>query len=144
TNPDNPLHALTFAYSQPAHGTVSGTAPNVTYTPAAGYTGADSFQFTASNGTAASAPAMVSLAIVAPPGRGAGLVGFSPATGTWLVERPSSASVFVPTPAAVWAPTVTWADMRVGDFNGDGLTDVAGRYVEAGQWWVGLADGTGH
>lgn len=38
--------------SGPAHGTLSGTAPNMIYTPAAGYVGPDSFQFTASDGTA--------------------------------------------------------------------------------------------
>jgi hypothetical protein len=37
--------------SNPAHGTLSGTAPNLTYTPSAGYAGADSFTFKANNGT---------------------------------------------------------------------------------------------
>ena len=37
---------LTFAVTGgPANGTLSGTAPNVTYTPTAGFTGSDSFQF---------------------------------------------------------------------------------------------------
>src|SRR5262249_57961990 len=43
--------ALTFEIAaQPAHGTLSGTAPNVTYTPAANYNGADSFTFKANDG----------------------------------------------------------------------------------------------
>lgn len=37
--------------SNPAHGTLSGTAPNLTYTPASGYAGSDSFTFKATNGT---------------------------------------------------------------------------------------------
>jgi polygalacturonase len=37
--------------SNPAHGALSGTAPALTYTPTSGYSGADSFTFTASNGT---------------------------------------------------------------------------------------------
>ena len=38
---------LTFTIvTPPAHGTLSGTAPNLTYTPAADYTGPDSFTFT--------------------------------------------------------------------------------------------------
>jgi polygalacturonase len=37
--------------ASPAHGILSGTAPNLTYTPTAGYTGADSFTFKANNGT---------------------------------------------------------------------------------------------
>jgi hypothetical protein len=43
-----------LAYSvvdNPAHGTLSGTAPNLTYTPTSGYAGADSFTFKANNGT---------------------------------------------------------------------------------------------
>jgi hypothetical protein len=37
--------------SSPAHGTLSGTAPNLTYTSTPGYSGADSFTFNANNGT---------------------------------------------------------------------------------------------
>lgn len=37
--------------SAPSHGTLSGTAPNLTYTPTSGYSGADSFTFKANNGT---------------------------------------------------------------------------------------------
>ncbi len=35
----------------PTHGALSGTAPNLTYTPTTGYSGADSFTFKANNGT---------------------------------------------------------------------------------------------
>ena len=35
----------------PAHGTLSGTAPALTYTPAANYNGPDSFTFKANDGT---------------------------------------------------------------------------------------------
>jgi len=55
---------LTYAVvAGPAHGTLSGTAPNLTYTPSAGYVGPDSFTFTVSNGTYTSAPATVSLTV---------------------------------------------------------------------------------
>lgn len=55
---------LTFTVvSAPAHGTLSGTAPNLVYTPALNYAGADSFTFKASNGYASSAPATVSLTV---------------------------------------------------------------------------------
>ncbi|MHB0937976.1 MAG: Ig-like domain-containing protein [Armatimonadota bacterium] len=56
----------TLAYmvvGQPAHGTLSGAAPNLTYTPAQDYTGSDSFTFTVGDGEYTSAPATVSITI---------------------------------------------------------------------------------
>ena len=56
--------ALTFRIvTRPAHGTLSGTAPNLTYTPADDYKGTDRFTFTANDGKAESAAAAVSLTI---------------------------------------------------------------------------------
>jgi hypothetical protein len=52
---------LTFTLvSSPTYGTLSGTAPNLTYTPAANYFGADSFTFLANDDQASSEPAAVS------------------------------------------------------------------------------------
>ena len=50
--------------SDPAHGTLSGTAPNLTYTPTAGYSGPDSFAFTVDDGQLTSAQATVSIDVV--------------------------------------------------------------------------------
>jgi VCBS repeat-containing protein len=47
----------------PAHGTLSGAAPSILYTPAANYSGSDSFTFTVSDGIATSAAATVSITI---------------------------------------------------------------------------------
>ena len=50
TDPDVPALTLTYAVTiNPAHGSLTGTVPNLTYTPNAGYSGADTFQFTAKN-----------------------------------------------------------------------------------------------
>lgn len=49
--------------SQPTHGSLSGTAPQLTYTPAGGFIGSDSFTFTVNDGTATSAPAAVAISI---------------------------------------------------------------------------------
>ncbi len=55
---------LTFAVvSGPTHGTLSGTAPNLTYTPAENYDGPDSFTFTVSDGEFTSDPANVSIGV---------------------------------------------------------------------------------
>ena len=56
---------LTWAVGTPAHGTLTGTAPDVTYTPAANYNGSDSFTFTVNDGTVDSNVATVSLTVSA-------------------------------------------------------------------------------
>ncbi len=57
---------LTYAIdTSPAQGTLTGTAPNLTYTPPAGFSGAVSFTFTVNNGTSTSAPATVSINVQA-------------------------------------------------------------------------------
>jgi autotransporter-associated beta strand protein len=55
---------LTYSIvSYPAYGTLSGTAPNVTYIPAVDYHGADSFTFRVNDGTVNSAVATVSIIV---------------------------------------------------------------------------------
>lgn len=54
---------LTYTAGTASHGTLSGTAPNLTYTPAANYFGADSFTFTAKDGTVVSNTASVSISV---------------------------------------------------------------------------------
>jgi uncharacterized repeat protein (TIGR01451 family) len=64
SDPNTPPLTLTYTVTvSPAHGSLSGTAPNLIYTPAAGYTGADSFQFTDSNGVTTGAPATVAITV---------------------------------------------------------------------------------
>jgi len=66
TGSDPDGQPLTFTIvSAPAHGTLTGTAPNVTYTPAPDYSGSDSFAFKASDGVADSSPATVTLSVSA-------------------------------------------------------------------------------
>ncbi len=55
---------LTYSIvSGPSSGTLSGTAPNVTYTPNANYNGSDSFTFRANDGTTNSNTATVSITV---------------------------------------------------------------------------------
>jgi VCBS repeat-containing protein len=57
---------LTFAIvTGPTHGSLSGTSPSVTYTPAAGYSGSDSFTFKVDDGALDSNIATVSITVVA-------------------------------------------------------------------------------
>ena len=57
TGTDAENNPLTFSiFSAPTAGTLSGTAPNVTYTPPAGFTGTATFQFRANDGVVFSTP----------------------------------------------------------------------------------------
>ena len=57
--------ALTYIVTPPTHGALSGTAPNLTYTPGLNYNGSDSFAFTVNDGTVPSAAATVSITVTA-------------------------------------------------------------------------------
>ncbi len=52
----------------PANGSLTGTAPNVTYTPKSGYSGTDSFTFAVNNGVGDSAPATISIKVTSTAG----------------------------------------------------------------------------
>lgn len=53
-----------FIVTPPAHGTLTGTAPDVTYTPAGGFSGVDSFTYQVSDGTASSGEATISITVI--------------------------------------------------------------------------------
>ena len=68
TDPNTPPLPLAYTVTtDPAHGTLSGTAPDLTYTPDPGYFGADQFAYTVGNGVATSSTATVSIDIVGRP-----------------------------------------------------------------------------
>lgn len=55
---------LSFAVAElPKHGSLTGIAPNLKYTPAKGFTGADTFTYFANDGQANSKPAMVVISV---------------------------------------------------------------------------------
>jgi VCBS repeat-containing protein len=61
---DLPANTLTYSVTGgPSHGSLSGAAPNLIYTPAPDYFGPDSFTFKANDGTVDSAPATVSITV---------------------------------------------------------------------------------
>jgi Ca2+-binding RTX toxin-like protein len=75
TNEDTPVNIMLTAtdgnndplsytvLTQPSNGTLSGTAPNLTYTPNANFNGSDSFTFQVNDGTANSNIATVSITV---------------------------------------------------------------------------------
>ena len=60
-----PGATLTYTTSDPPHGSLTGTAPNLTYTPDLNYFGSDSFTYQVWDGPNASSPATVSITITA-------------------------------------------------------------------------------
>lgn len=77
--------------SGPENGSLTGLAPNFTYTPANNYIGADSFTFTVSDGQTTSAPATVSISV-----SGGAMVTFEHTAGTtvpdWVLSGVTSSS----------------------------------------------------
>ncbi len=70
--------ALTYTIvASPTHGSLSGTAPNLTYTPTTNYSGADSFTFRANDGAANSNTATVSITV----NPGPAITSFTPTSG---------------------------------------------------------------
>lgn len=108
TDPNTPPRPLTYTVAtQPSHGGLSGTAPNLTYTPNQGYAGPDSFTFTASNGIATSAPATVSITV----GQGSQTITFTSQAPTAARARGTSYTV---TATATSGQPVTFASATAG------------------------------
>ena len=66
------------------------------------------------------------------------LVARDRSTGVWQIAV-NDGRRFKPTNLNYWAPG-RWTAIVSGDFNGDGLTDLLGRYID-GTWWLGRANG---
>lgn len=101
---------LSYAIAQsPSRGTLSGAPPNLTYTPAAGTVGEDSFSFTVSNGTSTSRAAQVLIRIAStgdldPPT----VLSAAPTDGATGVEV-SAVPLFEDSTGPVYAPVITIA-----------------------------------
>src|SRR5581483_3216441 len=106
----------------PAHGSLSSPAdrpctagsPNqdgaqVTYTPADGYTGPDSFTFKANDGTLDSGPATVSLSVTDAPPPPAGITVRSASSA----QNPTATTLSIPRPAGVVAGDVMVAGVGI-------------------------------
>ncbi|MFH0962464.1 MAG: hypothetical protein V2A58_00470, partial [Planctomycetota bacterium] len=60
--------------------------------------------------------------------------------GQWWVAV-SSGSAFTNELWGAWSTGVTWSDVRVGDFNDDGNSDLIGR-TNGGEWWAAVSSGS--
>lgn len=69
------------------------------------------------------------------------LVGRSKDNGDWYVGLSNGANGFATGKWSKWTASIAWADVLVGDFNGDGRSDLTGRWAETGQWYTALSNG---
>jgi hypothetical protein len=138
TDVETPVLTYTIV-TQPSRGTLSGTAPNVTYTPSSGFSGTDSFTFSASDGTASSNIATVTINVTRT----------APTLASTLTATPNPALVgqAVSFPAAATDAdgdplTYSW---NFGDGNSGSNANAAHAYAAAGvyQAMVTVTDSDG-
>jgi hypothetical protein len=64
-------------------------------------------------------------------------------TGIWYVSLSDGGGNFsAPAAWTQWVPGNVWADVQVGNFDGSSRTQIVGRYLPNGQWWVAQSNGT--
>jgi hypothetical protein len=112
TDPNN--DPLTYSIvTQPAHGTLTGTAPNLNYNPNTDYVGADSFTFKANDGTADGNTATVSITVDDPSNDPFGIIKLYPTKNNgeeWFInmDNPLSDSRFNPQNTITKNPDGSW------------------------------------
>jgi hypothetical protein len=72
----------------------------------------------------------------------ADIVGRALQNGQWYVGLSNGSTAFNTSLWATWSTGLTWVDVQIGDFNGDGKTDITGRVKETGQWQTALSNGS--
>lgn len=113
SDPDN--DALTFVVvTAPTHGTLSGTAPNLTYTPAAGFFGSDRLTFKVNDGRLDSLEATVDITVnrntvtLVTPNGGESVFVNAPYTVQWTSAGPAASFdlLLSRNAGSTWAPIV--------------------------------------
>src|SRR6266851_1576494 len=71
-----------------------------------------------------------------------GILGHETGGGGLWVAVSNGSNAFNTTLFGTLNPAATWVNVLTGDFTGRGKTDVAARYLQTGQWWVGINTGS--
>lgn len=141
---DDPLSVSSF--TQGANGGVAQVGANLRYTPNAGFSGADSFGYTVTDGRGGSGTATVPVTVAAPPPppplpppppppTPAQNVNVQPVAGTVLVKAPGT-NQFVPLTAASQLPVGTQIDATQGRVE---LTSArSGGIIDTSQFYEGV------
>lgn len=116
---------LTYSVGTPAHGVLTGAAPDLVYTPDPGYTGADGFTFTVDDGTTTSAAAVVTIDVMVPADITCRDATRTIDAGTTLAVGPWLTAV----PALCAAPGGAAVSVDGAPTPGSGSIDGAGTYV---------------
>ena len=111
-NADTNYYTYTVT-SNPAHGTLIGTPPNVTYQPNPNFEGMDSFQFTVRDGVWTNAPATVTIDVTAGPILFRDCNPFSAAVKlAWMLDTKEQA--MFPTPASQISDFIVYRSAHSG------------------------------
>ena len=121
---ETPPASLTFAVTvPPGHGVLTGTPPNVTYTPDAGYHGSDSFAFTVTDdGDGASPPLTSAEATISIAVNGVPEIAVEQPPGAGLVDGGSTVDFGSVTVDADNSHTFTIRNLGAADLTGLGIT----------------------
>jgi hypothetical protein len=124
---------LTYSVTNPSSGTLSGTAPALTYTPNAGFDGSDSFTFTVNDGVQDSDPATVSIT-VAPGGVNLAFTALNMSTNANTLSVGGSTSNLVVTGVASGNDFVYSVTYTGADYDGDTINDTLSFDVLVEAW----------
>jgi hypothetical protein len=72
----------------------------------------------------------------------ADIAGRAQQSGQWWVSLSTGSTTPTTSLWTTWSPSVNWVDVKIGDFNGDGSSDIIGRNQSTGQWWVSYSNGS--
>ena len=134
TATDSTGDPLTYSIvTGPAHGTLTGTAPNVTYTQASGFSGQDSFTFQAFDNSAGSNVATVTIQVALP---GTGITKVSQASNTCSGGGCTSLSVAYTPVTGNSVLLFVWFDFAQA-VKGVSVEDSAGHALTSDQTFAG-------
>jgi hypothetical protein len=119
--------------TQPQHGTLSGAAPNVTFTPTSGYVGNDAFTFRVNDGSYDSSAATVFIRVNALPAPPSAIL----VSGTNISENSGPGSFIAGLTSVDINPEDAHTYTLVPGFGNNALFAIAGNQLRAGPGYAG-------